>query len=886
MSAQPDAAPLPPPSARLLVFGDCRLDLAAHRLTRGGVAVPLPPRYFAVLAHLAGSGGRLVSKDELLDAVWGHRSVSDSALKVAINAVRVALGDNPKLPRHVETVSRRGYRFVGAEAPVLAAIPVGPPTSVTPDAPATAERRVAGLGNLPAAQPGLIGRDEDLARLQAALRSHRLVTLHGPGGVGKTRLALAAAAQAAPADGVWLLRLDTLADEGPLLRTLAQTLGLGSGAETSLDALARALAGQRLRLVIDNAEHVQAAVAALVSALLAGCAEVQMLVTSQAPLRVAGEQCLPLGPLALPGGESGGVAGLGTGVGVGDDPHPEQVEAAALRLLLDRVHQQRPDLRCEGSARADAAAICLALDGLPLALELAAARVPLLGWAGVRHRLDDRLTLLTRGGADAVDRHRTLRTALAWTCDLLAPAEWHTLQRLSVFAGSFTVEAAIAVAGPDDPMATLDALDTLRERSLLAAAGTEPSPRWRLYHSVRSFAADGLNASGDAPEAAARLLTSMTALFEDAEARFLGTPTAGWLAGLRHDVENLREALRLAWADPGLHQAGVSLWAASTHFRLRDGWRTEVLQDHGVVDRLLRETPVGAALTPLQQADVDLARARMSTLGQLLPPADAPAAARRARPVFQAAGRWQGAYDALLCEVAALLRLQRPPAERTPLLAELRRMEPPDWGPLQRRMREWMEVMQLRDEGDFEAFERRCRSLMTSAAAYGNPLGGWVAAEGLAQLMCAQDRTAEAVELLGQVVAERRQAGLLRRDAHVFAQWASLRITLDAEADTRAALHEAAQLMHADGRLWWMADSLAWLPAWQGRWHDAALVQGWADELVRSRGDQRGRLFGTLRARWDTWMKDQPDAARWRALVEAPTSLDDNGALHLSFGAV
>jgi predicted ATPase/DNA-binding winged helix-turn-helix (wHTH) protein len=844
--------------AQHLVFGDCRLDLAAERLTRGGVAVPLPPRYFAVLVHLARSGGRLVSKDELLNAVWGHRSVSDSALKVAINAVRSALGDNPKAPRHVETVSRRGYRFVGAAAAVAA------PAQAAPEALAV-ELAVVVPGNLPAMQPGLIGRDDDLARLQAAMQAHRLLTLHGPCGVGKTRLALAAARHAAPPDGVWLLRLDALADEGPLLRTVARTLGLGAGAESGLDALARALAGQRLRLVIDNAEHLQSAVAALVAALLAGSPGVQMLVTSQVQLRVAGEQCLQLGPLALP------------------DSQPASATAAALRLLLDRARQQQPELHCEGPALADAAAICHALDGLPLALELAAARVPLLGWADVRARLGDRLSLLTRGGADAADRHRTLRAALAWTCELLSPTEWHTLRRLSMFAGSFTVDGAVAVAGPDDPTGTLDALDGLRERSLLAAAGSSPTPRWRLYHSVRSYAAESLCASGDAPQTGARLLRAMTALFEDAETRFLATPTASWLAALRPDVENLREALRLAWAEPGLHRAGLALWAASVHFRLRDGWRAEALHDHAVVDRLLGDPCLGAALTPLERANLDLATARMSTMGQLLPPADALAAARRARTAFQRAGQPLGEYEALMCEVGTLLRLQRPTAERALLLAELRRLEPPSWGPLQQRMRVWLEALQLRDEGAFEAFEARCRSLMISAAAHGNVMGGWVAAEGLAQLMCAQDRRAEAVDLLGQVVAERRAAGLLRQDAHVFAQWACLRMTLGADVDTTQCLHEAALLMHADGRLWWMADCLAWLPAWQGRWHDAALVQGWADELVRRRGDKRGPLFGAIRARFADWLLAQPEASRWLADLNRPTALDEDGAMHLSF---
>ena len=215
-SASASTRPAPP---RRLAFGDVVLDLAAERLSRGGTAVALAPRYFAVLAHLATSGGRLVEKNELLDAIWGHRHVSDSVLKVAINAVRVALGDDSRAPRHLETVQRRGYRFIatvqvlddGAAAPEVADPHPPGDAAVTPPP-----------GNLPASPATLIGRGTDLQRLAEALAGHRLVTLHGPGGVGKTRLALAGAGLAAPPDGVWPLRLDSLADAAPLCATIAR----------------------------------------------------------------------------------------------------------------------------------------------------------------------------------------------------------------------------------------------------------------------------------------------------------------------------------------------------------------------------------------------------------------------------------------------------------------------------------------------------------------------------------------------------------------------------------------------------------------------------------------------------------------------------------------
>ncbi|MCV2368391.1 winged helix-turn-helix domain-containing protein [Roseateles oligotrophus] len=224
------------PSTQRLAFGPFEIDLHAQRLLREQQPVALRPRYFDVLVFLARSGGRLVTKDELLDAVWGHRHVSDSVLKVAINALRVALDEDAKAPRHLETVSRRGYRLLG----VSDAQPTTGGQAAGATVAAAASQPNLSLGNLPAAQAGLIGREADLAQLQGLFASQRLITLHGPAGVGKTRLALSAAHHAVPTDGVWLIRLDALADAEPLLATVARTLNLGAGTQASAETLARA----------------------------------------------------------------------------------------------------------------------------------------------------------------------------------------------------------------------------------------------------------------------------------------------------------------------------------------------------------------------------------------------------------------------------------------------------------------------------------------------------------------------------------------------------------------------------------------------------------------------------------------------------------------------
>lgn len=869
--ATPPSAP-PHSAAARLAFGDCVLDLAAERLSRGGAAVPLQPRYFAVLVHLVGSGGRLVGKDELLDAVWGHRSVSDSVLKVAINAVRAALGDNPKTPRHVETVARRGYRFISVVRPADVAAPVDSPSFLVVT-PATEPLAPPAKGNLPAPLPGLIGREGELAALRASLASHRVVTLHGPGGVGKTRLALAAAGFAAPADGVWLLRLEALADAGPLLATVVRTLGLGAGAESSPDALARALAGMQLRLVLDNAEHLQPAVAALAAALLAAAPEVGVLVTSQLPLQIDGEHRMPLGPLPVPA-----------------DGAPGEPSGPALQLLQARAHRHQPGLALDEAEAADAAAICRALDGLPLALELAAARVPLLGWRGVRERLNERLgerlQLLTRGKPEAAERHRSLRAALDWTWGLLDEAPRRLLGRLSLFAGSFDVDDAVALAAepaadPAAAIAVIDELDQLRECALLVHVPAQGRPRWRLYDSVRAYAAERLAERGDEAQAARRLVDHMIAVFEAADTAYPALPLRRWLAGLQQQVPSLRAAMQRALADPALHPAAVALFSASAQFRVRGGWRRDALQDHAAVLAILARR--GFDPTPLARAGLDLAEAQLAAVGQVLPPVPALEAVRRAQPVLRAHGDTWREHLALGLELGLLVRLQAETALRPPLLERMRALESPGWGTLHCRQRIWHEIMLLRDQGELADFERCCAAYIANSRAAGDENSAWVGEQALSQMMAQVGRTDEALALLASTTQGMRSAGVLRENAQVLAQWVSLRVTRDGEVDTLRLLAEAVSLMQAEGRLWWMGDALAWPAAWQGRWEDAVRVQAWADALVRERGDRRGMLFSAVRARFASVLSEQPDAARLEALLAAPPLLDEAGILATAF---
>ncbi len=836
-----------------LHFGPFVLDLRAGRLQRDGQPVDLAPRPFALLAYLSQHAGRLVSKDELLDAVWGHRHVSDSALKVAVNALRSALGDDPKAPRWLETVARRGYRFT----------PASIPAEVPPPTPAVRSPGRS-VGNLPALEPGLIGREADLAAVRATMAGHRLVTILGPGGVGKTRLALAAAGAEAPADGAWLVRLESLADAEPLVATLARTLGLSPEAARSTANLGRALAPLSLRLVLDNAEHLVAAVADLVATLLLAAPALRVLVTSQHPLRVAGEQRLPLSPLAVPpaGAES-------------------DLEAyAAMALLMARVRTLQPDFLPDAKATQAAAEICRALDGLPLALELAAARVPLLGMVGVQRRLGERLSLLSQGRRDAAERHRTLRAALDWTCALLDPLERRTLQRLSVLSGSFDTEAAQAVAAdaaqPD--WEVLDALQGLRDKSLVQTVpGPGHEPRFRLMDSVRQHAAEQLAASGDEPTAAGRLLSWMLQRLAELDGRFPQMPMMAWLACLRPDVDNLRAAFRVALADPSRAVQAVDLFARSANFWVRAGFKHEGLRWAQAVQPLA-EGPLPGDL----RARLDLALAVLGTIGWVLPPAQGLAAAERAALVFEAAGDRPRAYLALYLQAMGQIRLARQEG-RDELLARMRALEEPGWSPRERRLGGWIQAFNARDRGDLAAYQDFAVDLTAQCRALGDRIEGWVAAFALAQALYFDSRLDAAIELLDLTVDDMGGAGCLREYATFMALNASFRLVRDQSAETVARARDAVQMLQSDGMLWWMADALAWLPAGQGRWADAARVQGWADGHVRRLGEPRGRIFGGLRERMAQRLSQRTDAAELSVHLTRGEGLSDVEALALVF---
>jgi predicted ATPase/class 3 adenylate cyclase len=428
------------------------------------------------------------------------------------------------------------------------------PTAASADAPAPT--------NLPLALSALIGRAREQQEIVALLERHRLVTLTGPGGVGKTRLAVAVAEQLAPRppDGVWLIELAALSgttDIGaPLIgQVVAATLGIPEEAERPLLAtLSHYLSARSLLLILDNCEHLIGACAVLAAALLRSCPGLRILATSQERLEVAGELGYPVPPLGVPAHATPTAATL-----LGS-------EAAA--LFAERARERRPSFVLTDQNAPAVAQICRRLDGIPLAIELAAARLGALPVEDIAARLDDRFRLLTGGPRSAQPRQKTLRATLDWSYELLAESERVLLRRLAVFAAGCTLEAAVVVCagGGLEEWVIVDVISGLVGRSLVVLDGD----RYRLLETVRLYGWERLEQAGEASILRERHLGWCLALAEQADRCLHGPEQGHWLSRLDQEYDNLRAALDWSTHEGMMSEEGAGLAAAlSPYWELR-----------------------------------------------------------------------------------------------------------------------------------------------------------------------------------------------------------------------------------------------------------------------------------------------------------------------------
>ena len=490
-------------------------------------------------------------------------------------------------------LGRHSLSAVERPLPISQLLRAGLPSVFPPLRPAQAQPT-----NLPLQPTSFIGREREQAAVGELLAQAPLVTLVGAGGCGKTRLALQVAAdlQEGYSDGTWLVELAALSGPGPggaspVPLAVAAALGLREEPGRPLLAtLLDAIGSRHLLLVLDNCEHLLAACAELAAALLRGCPHLRLLATSRERLGIRGETSYRVPSLSTPA----------------PDLHPAAALAAyeGVQLFVERARAASPDFALTQAEAGAVARICVGLDGIPLAIELAAARVGSLPVEGIAARLDRSIGLLTGGPRDVLPRHQTLRATLDWSWELLGAAERTLLRRLSVFAGGWPLGAAVAVCGGDglEGWAVPEVLDGLAARSLVGLDEATAGAHYRLLETVRQYAAEHLAA--DALEVAAlrdRHLGWCVALAEEAEPQLKGPGQEAWLARLEREHGNLRAAL--GWArERGESETGLRLALALGRFWYTRGYLSE---GRGWLERALdgnREVPAGLRAIALKGA--------------------------------------------------------------------------------------------------------------------------------------------------------------------------------------------------------------------------------------------------------------------------------------------
>jgi predicted ATPase/class 3 adenylate cyclase len=511
--------------------------------------------------------------------------------------------------------------------------------------------------NLPLQLSSFVGRGPELASLISSVGSHRLVTLLGPGGVGKTRLAV----QAGEAlvgdfrDGVWFVALDPVSDPGAVEDRIAESLGIrASGPQSMSDALAEYLATRVTLLVVDNCEHLVDAVAEIVETLLGSCPDMTVLATSRQPLGIAGEMRHEVKPLTGPPSDSQGFGDL--------------LEWDAARLFWERAVDARPDLEPDPVTIATVAAICRSLDGIPLALELAAARLRAMSLAQLSDRLIDRFGVLTGGSRVGPGHHRTLQATVEWSHDLLSSPEQVLYRRLAAFRGGFTLEEAVEVCSDDElgEPAVVDSLASLIDQSLVNLE----TERYHMLETIREDAAARLDAAREADHIGEKHVAAFVGLAERAEHELVGSDQVGWITRLDISLDNIRAAL--SWAsDHDRDESALRLAAALGAYWWRRGLYREGYE--ALVESLERavDAPLGLQAKALLWSAV--------TAGLQWNTADAERRAAEAIALYDALGDRRGYASAV---VAASRVTPRPYDEQLPLLTEaLNIMRESDDGP-------------------------------------------------------------------------------------------------------------------------------------------------------------------------------------------------------------
>jgi len=529
------------PTAIRLRFGSFELNVAERSLRNADEVIPLGGRAFDILLTLIERNGEVVTKSELIKKVWPEVTVEEGSLRVHLSALRKALGDGHPGNRYIANVQGRGYSFVAPVTRQFGEQDEG--------------RAFVGLTNLPSPLDLMIGREEAVLAIRSRLRTERSITVLGPGGIGKTTVAVSVgrALLAEFSGAAFFVDLSLVRGGEQIAGAIASAMMLKLLSVDDEAALFRYLRSRRALLVLDSCEHVIEKAAEIVDAILQRAPEIRILATSREALQISGEYVFALKPLALPPEHAGD-----TGNGV--------LAYSAVLLFIERVNARGNEFTLNEDNAPVVAEICRKLDGIPLAIELAAGRAAIFGVEDTATKLNSRLDLLKFGRRTANPRHQTLRATLDWSYEHLSEIEQVVLRRLSIFTGHFALEAALALSGDEgagQPDVT-DVVGHLIEKSLIGSRSVSGAISYRLLDTTRAYAFERLVASGEHDAIADRHANFVTAHLEANSVR-LFEPGASRAAAdsLRDFLGSVRSALDWSFRDRGNDRNAIRLAAAA-----------------------------------------------------------------------------------------------------------------------------------------------------------------------------------------------------------------------------------------------------------------------------------------------------------------------------------
>lgn len=814
-----------------LQFGDFRLRQREGEVIGPSGPLALSGRAVDLLRALLANPGTLLDKDALFDAAWPGAIVEDNTLQVHVSALRKSLG-----PGLIATVHGRGYRYVGPQPREVGDVQAPPPMP-------------AALGNIGRFRSECVARESEAEAIVSLLAQHRLVTLVGPGGVGKTTLAVhVATALAPPVGGVWLIDLASI-DSGDsiassLIRALAVPYRAGSDAlQSVLEHLQRAPAV----LLIDNCEHVQAEVAPIIRRLLDEAPELRVLATSQVQLGLAGERVFRLLPFGVTADDSG------------TETTSEQFLAHCFEMFGEQLTAEERPLALD---------LCRRLDGVALALKMAAARASAIGLAAVERQIEAQVAELEADWDTALPRHQSLAASLRWSYDLLQSEQQRTLRLSGVFSGSFSLEAAEAIAGPG----TEPRLAELVRRSLVVRDGADRT-RFRLLDSTRRFALERLVESGEEAAARDQHAAFMTRHFSEAGTRWETMPDDLWDATYLPDGDNLRSAL--AWTKSRPDTAGyLELLAAMSRYFAQAQLGAEALEAIESAMPLLDGAP------SLVAARLGLAAGEIYRLN---------AADTKAREVMlPALALLRGGNDIVRFRQALVLTTWFTfffwPGEEAELIGELRALlttmptsKSKAWALVGTGCHMW-------EQGEKEAGLARAHAGLAMHRELKNAAGLFRSAMNFGEVLHRGGDTTAALTLAEEMLPDLRRRGSRPQLANHLGNVAAYRFSLGDVAGAIAAHQESATLVSRDGSYWHMCftQNDAERLAHEGDPTSAALLVGLVDERLRESPDGRQETEQMQRDRLDRLLTEALGAATFKQLLVQGNALDLADATQLS----